>query len=371
MLKIVQKLSVLTKNPIFINSSWGIVAQVLQSVLLSLFFVLVARNYSTDVFANFIIATVLYQLIAAFSTLGLSQWFIREITGTGQKEELVNRFFKLQVYSGFTFYLINVMLGFLLYDDRQIQLLTIFFGINIVFDNLINALKCINIAEFKQQKTFVILSAEAFFKFAVTCFLFILPFSIITLTIILVLVRFVSLNLFLKLGSSKLISVKSIIRCKVPFNYLITLIRFNWPFIILGSVSMLNWRVSTVIISKVLTKLDVANYEISYRIFSVAMMLPVAVSATVFPILIRYVKEKQLKEFNAFYRQAHIYYFLFGLFSFTFIYSFIDIILPVVFGASYAATGIYTKQMFLTILVFPTAFSTWSTGWVSRPGTRW
>jgi len=85
-------------------------------------------------------------------------------------------------------------------------------------------------------------------------------------------------------------------------------------------------------------------------------MLPVIVSATVFPILIKYIKDKKIKEFNSFYRKAYVYYFLFGIFSFTFIYSFIDVILPLVFGTSYAASGIYTKQMFLTILVFPTAF---------------
>jgi O-antigen/teichoic acid export membrane protein len=356
MRKVIRKLQRSLKNPIISNSSWGIVSQILQSVFLSLFFVLLARYYSTEVFAGFIIATALYQLISAFSTLGLSQWFIRELTGSHQKKELINTFFKLQIYSGLTFYLINVTLAFFLYDDKQIQLLTIFFGINIIFDNLINAIKCINIAEFKQKKTFVILSFDAFFKFTVTCFLFIVPFSIITLTIILVIVRFVTLNLFLKMGSSKLISLKSVFACKISFNYLKVLMRLNWPFIIIGSVSILNWRISTVIISKVLTKLDVANFEISYRIFTIALMLPVVVSATVFPLLIKYFKEKKLKDFSIFFHKVHIYYFLFGLFSFTFVYSFIDLILPAVFGAGYAFTGIYTKQMFLTILIFPTAF---------------
>jgi O-antigen/teichoic acid export membrane protein len=344
------------KNPIILNSSWGIVAQVLQSIFLSLFFVLIARYYSTEVFASFIIATVLYQLIAALSSLGLSQWFIRELTGKENKLEIINKFLKLQIYVGSFFYIVNIALAFILYHDKLIHILSILLGINVVFDNLINAIKCVNIAEFKQQKTFTILSLDAFLKFTAACLLFVFPLSIISLSLILIIIRFLTLNVFLKLGSSKLISLKSILRCKVSFNYITTLIRFNWPFIILGSVSMLNWGGATVIISKVLTKLDVANYEISYRIFSIAMMLPVVVSATVFPILIKYFKEKKAKEFNSFYRQAHLYYFLFGHLSFTFIYSFIDVILPAVFGASYAVTGIYTKQMFLAILVFPTAF---------------
>jgi O-antigen/teichoic acid export membrane protein len=351
-----QKISILAKSPIIVNSSWGIISQVLQSVLLSLFFILIARNYSTGVFANFIIAMVLYQLISAFSSLGLSQWFVREITGLEDKRDLINKFFKIQIYSGIIFYLINIGLGFLLYSDFQIRILTIFFGINIIFDNLINAIKCLNISEFKQKKTFIILSIEAFLKFAVTCFLFVYPFSIITLSIILVIVRFMTLNLFLNLGSSRLINLKQILQHSISFNYIKTLIKLNWPFIIIGSVSIINWRISTVIISKALAKIDVANFEISYRIFSIALMLPVVISATVFPILINFFKENKISELSAFYRKIHVYYFLFGLFSFTFIYSFIDFLLPIAFGVNYIGTGIYTKQMFLTILVFPTAF---------------
>src|SRR6185312_11301671 len=193
MRKVFQKFSVISKNRIFVNSSCGIISQTLQSILLSLFFILVARSYSTEVFANFIIAFVLYQLISAFSTLGLSQWFIREISTAYDKKDLINKFFKLQIYSGVAFYLLNIFVTFFLYHDSQIQLLTIFLGINIVFDNLINAIKCINISEFKQNKTFIILTTEAFLKFAVTCFLFVLPFSIIKLSILLVIVRFLTL----------------------------------------------------------------------------------------------------------------------------------------------------------------------------------
>jgi O-antigen/teichoic acid export membrane protein len=118
----------------------------------------------------------------------------------------------------------------------------------------------------------------------------------------------------------------------------------------------MTWRVSTLIISKVLSPVDVANYEISYRIFSIAQMLPVVVSTTVFPILINFFKQGKEAELRAFYKNVHFYYLLFGLFSFTFIYTFIDFLMPILFGLNYAGSGIYTKQMFLTILVFPTAF---------------
>jgi len=350
------KFTQLRKNQIFVNSSWGITSQVFQSILLSLFFILIARHYATQVFANFIIATVLYQLLSAFSSLGLSQWFIREITGTENKEDLIYKFFKIQIYSGITFYLLNIILGFLLYDDKIIHVLTILLGINIVFDNLINAIKCINISEFKQEKTFIILSIDAFLKFVATCFLFVYPFSIITLCIILVIVRFVTLNLFLRIGLSGLINLKSLYKYKISLNYIKYLLVLNWPFIIMGGTSIINWRAAAIIISKALSSGDVANYEISYKIFSMVQLLPIVVATTFFPILINLFKDDKIKELSAFYKKVHRYYLLFGLLCFTFIYSFADFLIPILFGPDYAGTGIYTQLMFLTILVFPTAF---------------
>src|SRR5680860_212167 len=125
MFKITMKFTQLRKNQIFVNSSWGITSQVFQSILLSLFFILIARHYATQVFANFLIATVLYQLLSAFSSLGLSQWFIREITGTENKEDLIYKFFKIQIFSGLAFYLLNIIIAFLLYEDKTIHVLTI------------------------------------------------------------------------------------------------------------------------------------------------------------------------------------------------------------------------------------------------------
>lgn len=346
----------LSKNPVVSNSYWGGISLALQGILLSLFFIIIARQYPTEVFADFIVANVLYQLISAFSTLGLSQWFVREITGLTERKSVVNRYFKLQLWFGFVFYLVNICLGYVLYNDAIIRQLTIFFGINIIFDNLINAIKCINIAEFKQKKTFTILSIEAVLKFAVTCLLFIFPLSIVNLTIFIVLVRFLTLNLFLNIGSSHLISFKSLLSEKIGLSFIKNLVRKNWPFIIIGSISIINWRISTLIISKFLTSKDVADFEISFRLFSLAQMLPIVVSTTVFPILVNYFREQKIEDFTAFYKKMHLPYFLYSLVAFTFIYSFIDYILPVVFGNAYADTGIYTKQMFITILVFPTAF---------------
>ncbi|HMG07523.1 MAG TPA: oligosaccharide flippase family protein, partial [Mucilaginibacter sp.] len=347
--------SKLLKNTLFKNSSWGIISQLSQTIFLSLFFVILARKYPTAIFAQYIVANALYQLVTAFSTMGLSQWFIREFIVSEDKEALISKFLKMQIYFGFIFYVINIGLAFLIYDEHFTRLLIILLGGNVVFDNLINAIKALNIANFEQKKTFIILSIESLLKFIAGCLLFIYPFSIISLSAILIGIRFLTLNLFLSFGSSNSINIKKLWKFKVTYHDVKSLILLNWAFVIIGGVSIINWRMSNIIISKVLTAFDVANYEISFKIFSIAQILPVVVSTSVFPLLVKHYSNSNKGDFLAFYKKVHIFYWLFGLLAYTFIYSFSSKLIPIAFGTTYLSNAEYTKQMFLTILVFPTA----------------
>lgn len=353
--KTLNSLLVLSKNTLFKNSSWGIISQGSQTIFISLFFVIIARRYSTTVFADYLIASSIYQLVAAFSSLGLGQWFVREVAATSDRSTFINAYVKSQIYFGILFYFINILLAYLFYQDHFIRTLIIVFGANVIFDNIISAIKNLNVADFEQRKTFVILTIEAFLKLLVACSLFWYPSTAITFSLILILVRFITLNLFLKYGSASQITFRSLWTSKINFYDIGRLLLANWPFIIIGGVSIINWRIATIIISKTLHAVDVANYEISFKIFSIAQILPIIVSTTVFPLLIKFQAAGDQKKFRDFYQQAHVYYLLFGLLSYTFVYTFIDELLPFVFGAKYALTGGYAKQMFLTILVFPTA----------------
>jgi O-antigen/teichoic acid export membrane protein len=345
----------LFKSNLVKNSSWGILSQLSQTIFLSLFFIILARQYPTAVFAKYIVANALYQLVAAFSTMGLSQWFIREFMGTEDKPELISRFLKMQTYFGVFFFAFNIGLAFLLYDDQYTRVLIMLLGSNVIFDNIINAIKCLNIAMFEQKKTFVILTIETFLKFIAGCVLFVYPFSIITLSIILIALRFLTLNLFLTVGSSNAINIKGLIKYKIHYADIKRLIVLNWAFVIIGGVSIINWRLANIVISKMLTAFDVANYEISFKIFNIAQILPVVVSTSVFPMLVKLYNDRDHDKFQSFYKRVHLYYLLFGLLSYTFIFSFAGKIIPLVFGHVYISNAEYTQQMFLTILIFPTA----------------
>lgn len=348
-------LSVLTGSRLFKSSFWGIAANGMQSVLLSLFFVIMARKYSEPQFATFLIATTIYQFLAAFSTLGLGQWFTREVVHTTDKNVLVNKFLKMQVISGGLFYVVNIIIAYTLYSDASIQHLTLILGINIVFDNMIYAIRSLNVAEFKQQKTFVILMADSVLKFGAACILLIYPLPVLTLSVILILIRFITLNVFLSFGSSNSINLRQLLAYKISFAEVKKIVAPNWAFIIIGSVSMVYWRIGNLIISKLLTLNDVANYEVSYRIFSLALILPLIVSTTVFPSLVELHKSGNKQKFNAYFQKVFLMYLLYSLLTYTFFYSFSDFIIPFAFGEKYLENAFYTKQMFLTVLIFPTA----------------
>jgi O-antigen/teichoic acid export membrane protein len=339
---------------LFKNSFWGVLSNIFQNILFSIFFIVIARKYSTSDFANYVIANTLYAFVVGFSSLGLGQWFIREILNVEDKSTLTNKFFKIQIFVGVLFFLVNIALAFSLYDSTLIRSLSLLIGINVIFDNVIYVIKFINIAQFEQVKTFFILTIEAVLKFLIACLLFIFPIPILWLSLILILLRFLTLNLFIRIGCSNQINLLRIVKVKLSLEEIKNVIVSNWSFIIIGSVSIVYWRIGNILVSKLLTLNDVAIYEISYKLFSMAEILPVIISSSIYPMLIKSFSSS-IEEMRTLYRKSFFAYFLYGLLAYTFVYSFADFAIPYFFGDKYASASVYCKEMFLTILVFPTA----------------
>jgi O-antigen/teichoic acid export membrane protein len=287
--------------------------------------------------------------------MGLGQWFIREYAHNNGKKELAAGFLKFQLLFGALFYFVNVLLAFLLYSDKEIYIISIIFGLNVIFDNIIYGIKHLNIAEFKQKKTFLILIIDAFLRMLAASLLFLYPMSVIVLCIVLVSIRFITVNLFLKVGSSNSITARSLFQNRIRYSEVRKLVVENWRFVVIGSVSVLFWRVASIIVSKLLGDILLANYEISFKIFSLAQVIPLTTSASVYPVLIKKYQEGGVAGLRSVYRLFFIAYAIFGLTCFTFIHSFSDGFIPFLFGHQYPENPIYTRQMFLSMLVFPTA----------------
>lgn len=342
--------------PLAVNSLWGLFAQISQSVLLSFFFVLLARIYAPYQFSNFIVATVFYQLFAAFSTFGLNQWYIRQYVGEQQTDQMTGRYFSIQFRFGLLFYILSIGFAFLLYQDKAIRVLYLLLGMNIFFDNIISAIKSINIAEQDQKKTFIITGADALGKLLIVALAFLLPITVEWLALLLILYRLLTLRFFLSFGTDNAVSLSGLLASRVSLSLIKAIIVDNWAFVVIGALSIINWRFGTILISKTLSPLDVANYEIGYRFFSIVQMVAVAVIGTAFPLLAKYWSGQEVESFRSLYWKLHHGAVVYGCLAFSFLFFFAGDIIPLLFKSTYSGAVHATKLMSATILIFPVAF---------------
>lgn len=354
-MKIKKNLFSIAKSDLVKNSFWGLISTVLQTVFLSIFFVIISRYYSTINFANFLIATTVYQFILGISTMGLGTWFIREFEHEmDDKNGLLSRFIKIQIGLGVSFYLLNILLVFVLYSNVEIRLLGLVLGTNIIFDNIIYALSSLNIAQFKQKKTAIVMAIDAFVRLVIVSLLFVWPFSILTLSIFLVLIRLLTVNIFIKIGTTENLTIRYLWGYKVSFTDIKKQVFLNWRFMMIVGLSIILWRSATIIISKYLTPNDVANYEISYKIFLVLIIVPKIITSTIYPQFVKLHAKKNRVAIQNVFRIISFGFTIFSVISYAFIISYADLIIPLIFGDKYNSAIISLKEIFLTILIFPT-----------------
>ncbi len=355
MMKVITNiLTRLNSSSLIKNSFWGLSATFFQSVFLSLFFIILARKYSTDQFADFLIATSIYQIVVAFSSMGLGQWFIREYNQQPDRILFLNKFLKIQLYLGGIFYLVNIGLAYVLYPEGQIRLLILILGINILLDNLIYSFRNLNIAESFQSKSAQIFFIDGFLRLAISCVLFVYPISIVTLTLLLLAVRLITINSFIRKATTHQVTIKGLLSCKISINDIKEQILQNWHFVVIGSLSILFGRISNIIISKFLLPQDVVNYEIAFKIFTLFLIIPSVVSASLFPLFIKHFNSGEFGKLRSNYQNAFSGYLLFAMLSYAFVYSFADAIVPFAFGDNYSSAVVCVKLMFLSFVLFPT-----------------
>jgi len=336
------------------NSSWGISSSIIQNILYSAFFIIVARKYEVNEFSSYIISNNIYGLMLSFSAMGLGQWFIRTLMKNDEKvnNSTIEKFFKMQLILGIVFYLVNLTLSAILYRNGIILILSSILGINIIFDNLIYVIKHINIKNFEQKKTFAINISDAILKFSLSILILLFKIPLIAMVLSIIFMRFISLNIFIKYGTSNHISIKKIINQNISYLEIKTLILKNYSFIIIGSISVLFWSLGGIIVSIFYSLNDVSNYEIAFKLFSMAEIIPVIVSSSIFPMLIKLDKENYYKKIQL-YKNAFIVYSIYGLLSYTFMLSYSKDIIPFAFGINFGDSVKISEDMFLTMVLFP------------------
>ncbi len=337
------------------ESIWNVTGTILQNVLISVFFIVLAREYNQAVLGHYIIANTLYTMVLGFSTLGLGNWFIRELLKKENNSHITEKFFKTQLLIGIVFYIFNVIISFLLYENHTIRILSIIIGFNIILDNLIYVVKYINIAQQQQKRTAIITIIESTLKCLLAVWVMYQHLPIWVIAILLVIFRLISLNVFIRYGSFTGTTIQTIMQTKIQQLELKEIIGKNWLFVAIGSISVLYWSIGNLFISKNLSWLDVTHYEISYKLLAIAYMLPIVAASSLYPMLIKAFQQGK-NELKTLYERTLIPFMLYGLLAFTFVASYSSTFIPLIFGSRYSQTAQYCTEMFYVMLVFPIAY---------------
>lgn len=340
------------KSAILKNSFWAISSSVFQNIVFAIFFIIMARVYNTQVFSSYIIANTLYGLLLSFSSLGMAQWYIRAVKNLNEHQSINRLYFNIQLLAGLLFFLLNVLVSFLLYAESVIHILSVVLGVNIIIDNMINVFKTINIATYNQRQTFMVLFIEACLKLAIALLVYYLLPNIIVIAVLLVFLRSITFALFYFSSDYKTIFKGITIKSSDTYRQVIATIYENRFFLFIGSISVLFWSLGSILVSKFLDSQSVANYEIAYKLFIMAEIIPLMILSSSFPKIVEYVNKPTIA--NKHFLKALSYgNILYGLLAYTFVISFSDLFVPFFFGIQYAKTAQYCNEMFLTMLIFP------------------
>jgi O-antigen/teichoic acid export membrane protein len=340
------------KSVILKNSFWAISSSVFQNIVFAVFFVIMARVYNTQVFSSYIIANTLYGLLLSFSSLGMAQWYIRAIKNLNEHQSVNRLFLNIQLLAGLLFLFLNVLVSFLLYSETIIHVLSIILGLNIVIDNMINVFKTINIATYNQKQTFLILSIEACIKLLIALLVYYLVPNIVVIALLLVLLRLITFALFYFSGDYKKIFKGVTINSAQTYRQVIATIYENRFFLFIGSISVLFWSLGSILVSKFLDSHAVADYEIAYKLFIMAEIIPLMILSSSFPKIVEYLNRPTVTNMR-FLKALSYGNIVYGLLAYTFVISFSDVFVPFFFGIQYAQTAQYCNEMFLTMLIFP------------------
>ncbi len=340
------------KSVILKNSFWAISSSIFQNIVFAIFFIIMARVYKTEDFSSYIIANTLYGLLLSFSSLGMAQWYIRAVKNMNEHLSINRLYFNIQLLAGVLFLFLNVLASFLLYTTSVIHVLSFILGINIVIDNLINVFKTINIATFNQRQTFSILTIEACIKLALAILVYYLVPDIVVIAALLVLLRVITFSLFYFSGDYKKTLKGIVVISPETYRQVIKTIYENRFFLFIGSISVLFWSLGSILVSKFLNTQAVADYEIAYKLFIMAEIIPLMILSSAFPKIVEHVNNPTLKSMR-FLKALSYGNLLYGLLAYTFVISFSHLFVPFFFGVQYAPTAQYCDEMFLTMLLFP------------------
>jgi O-antigen/teichoic acid export membrane protein len=344
------------KKSILANNISGLTANILQNIFLSVFFVMLARAIGPEDFSAYVLGNSLYQVVGALSTFGLSNYFIREYAGgNADNSRLTIQFLCVEMILSVVAYVVLGVLSFSLYAGHvAIIWISLILGVNILFDNVIYCVKAIHIAERTQYRFIRVVLLEAFLKLVLVVFFYLLPFDFWLFLWVLTVYRCLTLVIaWRSVPPHRRMAVPSIrsLRASINFAAIKRILHAGKVFVIIGAVNIIFWRANVLILSKMAEQKTAAFYEVAFKFFAIAQIIPVIVLGTVYPLLSQYYvsdRNKFLEIAEKSFKQMLLFSTLVTLLA----YFLAPLLIPYFLGDAYAETARMTQHMFFTLIPF-------------------
>jgi O-antigen/teichoic acid export membrane protein len=241
-------------------------------------------------------------------------------------------------------------------DDTKIIQISSILGLNVLFDNLIYSIKAIHTAERTQFLILKITLIESFIKLSMVVVFYFRPFNFLLFLFLLVACRiftlilsYRSLPLHVKIEIRELktyINIRKIIKVK----RIRSLIYEGRVFVIIGSINVIFWRINSLLLSKLTDKTDVGNYEVAFKLFSIAQIIPVILMGTIYPVLSK--NNSDNKIFLETSKKAYLQLLIFSVYTSLSAFFLSPYLITWFFGTEFKESIVITQHMFLALIPF-------------------
>jgi len=269
-------------NKIIKNISWLFFDKFLK-IFGNLFVgVLIARKLGAEDFGFFNYMNSILIILSIFSSLGLHNIAIKLIiTSEDEKNLVLGNCFLLQIFSGFLAFFLSVIFLYKSSLSPEYFLIGSIFCFSLVFsfsnvpaiyfESQLNS-KYIVICQnsiflfFAAVKIYSIWNNESLYYLAITCLV-----ESILYTALIYYVFFIFNN--------------KIVKFKYSFDGAVFLLKKSWPLLVSGFAAALYTKIDQLFLVKFIGTSAAGIYSAASRIVEITYILPVAISASIFPIL--------------------------------------------------------------------------------------
>ena len=310
----------------------------------------IARTLGPEEFGIFSLGIAITSIFLILTSLGTRPVTVRKVAGLSRSSQSISSFISrvvyLRIFLGFFTVLAVALFLFLMNYPATIQYAIIILSLGLFFDAIsttfrdlfqgIERMDYVAVTDMTIRVTSAILAISLLFVSA-RVYSVMIAYTLASITAFLY-----TLNVCLKIGVT--VKPKSI-----DFMFVKNMLSEGFPFLFTGLVSILFFRMDTIIISKLLSSEAVGYYNASANLVARLAVIPDAVVSALFPVFIRKFTENDNLYITRIFKQQFTLISVTGLFACIPFYFSAQIIITTIYGTAFTESICVMEILALSI----------------------